>query len=185
MKNNNVLWKIAGLVIIIAVISSLATMALTGNVVSVEKNSVDKKACEATCKQTCAVNKSLTRAQLSSCQGKCISACSKVEVYTKAEIDAKLATLSVGSTPKNCNGQTFSWSISRDGNSFCKESTANNCLMSEVTIKGYNTTSLHLIADESRFMPCDWAFEEFDEDKEMGNITDIETMVGFQVICCD
>ena len=100
MKNNNVLWKIAGLVIIIAVVSSLATMALTGNVVSITKPSAEVSKCTNDCSAACVKTIGVKDAKgLSACKSACRTTCNlPYKVYSTDEVDAKLKGLSTGTS---------------------------------------------------------------------------------------
>jgi len=89
MKNKTNWWLIAGIVVVVAVIASLITLQVTGNVVRV--TNTDRTACYNACVADSCSN--MTRTTLNRCKSSCSSSCSKVDVYTKAEVDALLANI--------------------------------------------------------------------------------------------
>ena len=52
MKSNQI-WMIVGIVIVVAVIASVATVSLTGNVISVQKSSAEVNKCVVSCQKDC------------------------------------------------------------------------------------------------------------------------------------
>jgi len=191
MKENKInWWLIIGIVVVVAVITALVTLQVTGNVISVAKNTSEVNSCRSTYYKECVgsyPSNGLTRTVRTQCSTDCKAQCPATnEVYTKAEVDALLAKISVGgSTPKNCMSQSFTSAAATDGNALCRDSTKNICLISEVTLKAYRNNSEGLLATESRFIPCDYKFSDFDEHKELNNSTGIIATADFEVICCD
>jgi len=89
MENKTNWWMIVGIVVVVAVIASLVTLQVTGNVISMTRPTADKTACTNACvAEKCT---GLTRTAIIQCRRACLSSCSKVEVYTKDEVDALLA----------------------------------------------------------------------------------------------
>lgn len=94
MENKINWWLIIGIVVVVAVITALVTMQVTGNVINMANP--DVSACYNSCISQKCVN--VTKTALTQCRNTCFSSCSKVEVYTKAEVDALLAKVSGGSS---------------------------------------------------------------------------------------
>ena len=146
MKSNQI-WMIVGIVIVVAVIASVATVSLTGNVISVQKSSTELNKCVSSCQKDCS---SLPYRDRNLCKSKCVNSCPKYDdVYTKAEIDAfnteiddtitKIYTMMDGKTTNenvlnmlnNCNIYSVSVPTANRtvrGNDICAERNAGKCI---------------------------------------------------------
>ncbi len=82
MKNNMNLWTIIGIVIVVAVIASLITTGITGNVINLKKSSIEANDCLKNCQKECL---KLPVKNRPACNKKCLDSCN--QIYTKAEVD--------------------------------------------------------------------------------------------------
>lgn len=143
------IWTIVGVLLAAAVVVSIVTASITGNVIRLNQDKYGR-----------------------------------YQVYTKGEIDAKLKDVATG-TPKNCMAHSFNWITSENGTAVCREQSGNNCLIGEVTMTVINNSAMDLVASESKFIPCEYNFEDFDEDEKMDPNSGLSVTANFAVICCD
>ena len=85
-------WTVVGISLIVAVIASLATMSITGNVIVKTDNSREcTKICSSSCKNATVGNTSISC--YNTCYSSCINSAPLADVYTKKEVDSLLKNI--------------------------------------------------------------------------------------------